>query len=427
MENTYQIQVSQMAAELNPPSILAFAYEIRRRKAEGENVADYTIGDYNTQDFGLPAGLTKRILMHYEEGHTNYPPAFGIAELRQEVADFYKEELDVNYDPDKEVLIAAGVRPHIFGAYMTLLDPGDRVIFGEPSWNNEYYSHIVGAHAQAVPTKPESRFLLTLADVEHLLPEATLLCLGSPANPAGTVYDAQTLTDLARAVVAENKRREPRGVKPLYMLYDQVYWKITFGEYKHHHPVALVPEVKPYCISVDGASKYFAATGIRVGWSTGPTPVMQKMTGVLAHVGAWAPKPEQMALADYLPLREDRNRFIQSLSDELYSRLRQVYDGFEQMRVAGLPVRAIPPMGGMFMSVYFGVQGWKTSDGEQLKNNTAIRDYLLNKAQSGLLPFDVFGAVQADGWFRIAVGGLTKDEIAPSLERIHRAIAALES
>ena len=101
-------------------------------------------------------------------------------------------------------------------------------------------------------------------------------------------------------VVEENRRREATGRKPLYFIYDQVYWTLTFGKATHHTPVELVPESAPYVIFLDAISKAFCATGMRVGWGVMPPAVRQRMSDILGHVGAWAPKAEQVGVAALL-------------------------------------------------------------------------------------------------------------------------------
>jgi aspartate aminotransferase len=100
-------------------------------------------------------------------------------------------------------------------------------------------------------------------------------------------------------VIAENKSRGA-GEKPLYLLYDQIYSQLTFGEHKHYDPVTLRPELKDYTVFIDGGSKCFAATGVRVGWGFGPAEIINNMKAIVGHMGAWSPKAEQVAMAEYL-------------------------------------------------------------------------------------------------------------------------------
>ena len=121
--------------------------------------------------------------------------------------------------------------------------------------------------------------------------------LNSPVNPTGTAFDSATLGAICDAVVAENARRSPEE-PPLYLLYDQVYWMLTFGGLRHVVPQALRPAMAPYTILVDGLSKAFAATGIRVGWICAPPQLAGMLNAFLGHVGAWSPRPMQIASAE---------------------------------------------------------------------------------------------------------------------------------
>ena len=111
------------------------------------------------------------------------------------------------------------------------------------------------------------------------------------------MFTKEQLSEICEIVLEENKKRGA-GEKPLYIMYDQIYAMLTFGE-EHFNPVSLFPELRDYTIFVDGTSKCFAATGVRVGWGFGPTEVIDKMKALLTHVGAWAPKPEQEAVAKF--------------------------------------------------------------------------------------------------------------------------------
>src|SRR5690606_29455852 len=167
-----------------------------------------------------------------------------------------------------------------------------------------------------------------------------LIALCSPLNPTGTTFDKETLLGISQLVIDENKRRIAENIKPLYILYDQIYWQLTYGAIEHYNPVSLLPEMKAYTLFVDGISKAFAATGVRVGWAFGPLHVIDKMKAMLSHIGAWAPKAEQVATANFLSQTEAVSTYLNHIKEELNYRLIAFYDGFERLKDLGLPVRA---------------------------------------------------------------------------------------
>lgn len=412
-----------MAEGLVGSEIIKLAAEVRARIAAGDSVHNLTIGDFDPAVFPLPTGLRDAILDAYREGHTNYPAANGMAEFRAAVAAFLERRMDRTVDPE-DLLVSGGARPLIYAAYRTLLDPGDRVVYPVPSWNNNHYTHLSGAVGVPVDTRPENAFLPTAEDLAPHLEGATLLALCSPLNPTGTAFDADELARIADLVLAENARRDPED-KPLYLLYDQIYWNLTFGDTRHADPVALRPGLAPYTVYVDGMSKVFAATGVRVGWGFGPTAVMGRMRAILSHVGAWSPKAEQVAAARYLADTATVDADIAGLRAAISSRLRGFHDGFRALRDAGLPVDAIPPAGAMYLTVRIDPRGRHTPDGPRLVTMADVGRYLLDEARVALVPFSAFGAPAETPWFRLSVGTVREGDVAAIMGNLRAALERL--
>src|SRR2546428_1069793 len=286
------VALSSLARGLVGSEILKIAGEIRSLCEKGRDICNLTVGDFAPKEFRIPYKLNDLIADALAAGETNYPPPDGVKELRLAVVRFYKDALGLTY-PIESTLIAGGARPVIFAAYAAVVDPGDRVIYPTPSWNNNHYTYLVGGKAVELVVGPETNFLPTAELLRPLVRDARLLCINSPANPTGTVMSRDEVERIARLVVDENSRRRARGERPLYLLWDQIYWMLTFGESRHYAPTQLVPESSQYTILVDGISKAFAATGLRVGWSVASPPITSRMRDILGHAGAWAPRPEQ--------------------------------------------------------------------------------------------------------------------------------------
>ncbi len=191
-----------------------------------------------------------------------------------------------------EIVISCGGRPIIYATYRTIVDRGEKVIYATPSWNNNHYTHFLEGEHVVLETKVENDFMPTAAELKPLLKGATLLALCSPQNPTGTTFAKKQLEEICDMVLEENKSRSA-DEKPLYVLFDQMYWVLTFGDTQHYNPVSLRPAMKDYTIFIDGMSKAFAGTGVRVGWALGPKHVMSKMKSILSHVGAGAPWPSR--------------------------------------------------------------------------------------------------------------------------------------
>jgi aspartate aminotransferase len=414
-----------MARDLVGSEILRIAGEIRTLVASGRSVCDLTVGDFSPRQFPIPARLSQGVRAALEHGETNYPPSNGVLDLRHAVQRFYERELGLRY-PTESILIAGGSRPVIYGVYRTLCDPGDRVVYPVPSWNNNHYVHLSDAVDVPIVCTPEERFLPTAAQVVPRLAGARLLCLNSPLNPTGTALDPAVLRAIGEAVLAENRRRQENGERPLYILYDQVYWMLSFGAVPHATPPGLVPELMEYTVLVDGISKAFAATGLRVGWAAGPPDVIARLSAVLGHVGAWAPRAEQVATAAFLDDAPAIHEFQKRFTEGVRARLDLLHGGIQSLRAEGLPVDSIPPMGAIYLAARIHPIGRRTPRGAVLRGNDDVRRFLLEAAGIGAVPFQAFGSAQDDdGWFRLSVGAVSEDEIRSALPRMADALRSL--
>jgi aspartate aminotransferase len=415
--------LSSLARGVIGSEILKIAGEIRALKAKGIPICNLTVGDFDPAYFAIPHELLEGTRIALAEGHTNYPPSDGVLVLREAVARFYARELGLSYPVDS-VLIAGGARPLLYGAYRTLLDPGDVALYPVPSWNNNHYAYLSGARSIEIPVSAASNFFPTADDIRPHLKDARLLSLNSPLNPTGTVIDRDELKRIATLVVEENQRRAKAGARPLYLVFDQVYWKLTFGETVHTTPIELVPEVAPYTLLLDAISKAFCATGLRVGWGVMPPAVRRRMADILGHVGAWAPKAEQVATAALLDAPDTMNAFQTTMKAKVKERLDALYAGFMAMKREGLPVDAIVPQGAIYLSARFDLIG-RTIHGRSITTNEDIRRLLLEAAGVAIVPFQAFGLKGETGWFRLSVGAVSMADISAALPRIRELFAPL--
>ncbi len=417
-------RASGMAEGLVASEILRIAGEIRGLMRAGKNICNLTVGDFDPRQFPIPARLRTGITDALEAGETNYPPSDGVAELRQAVQRYYRRELGLDY-PVESILIAGGARPLIYAIYRAVVDPGDRVVYPLPSWNNTHYIHMLGATGVPLPCTSENRFLPTLEELAPELPAARLVCLNSPLNPTGTAIEPEVLRGICEGIVAENQRRERTGTRPLYLMYDHIYWPLCVGGTKHATPPELVPEMARYTILVDGISKAFAATGVRVGWSVGPVDVTERMSAILGHVGAWAPRAEQVATAALLDDSAGCAEYHAGFISGIQRRLDATYRAFERMKAKGLPVDVIAPMGAIYLSARIHPFGRRTREGAMLTTNEQVRSWILTAAQIGVVPFQAFGVPDESGWFRLSVGAVSEAQIAEAMPRLEAALATL--
>ncbi|MEO5762901.1 MAG: aminotransferase class I/II-fold pyridoxal phosphate-dependent enzyme, partial [Vicinamibacteria bacterium] len=416
-------RMSSLADKLQPSAILKVAAEIRAMQAAGRDVCDLTVGDFDPKYFPIPEKLRDATKAALDAGATNYPPAAGIPSLRSAVQRFYMRHLGLNYPLDS-ILIASGARPLIYALFRVVVEPGDTVAYPAPCWNYPFYVEIVGANGEAVICSPEDAFQPKPGALDAVIKTASLLIVNTPLNPAGTVTPRAAILKLSAAILKENEEREKQGRRPIYLMYDHIYWMLSFGV-EHVTPVQLMPEMAKYTVFIDGVSKAFAATGLRVGWALGPTDVIGKMNTMLMHAGGWAPKPEQTASAVLLDDDDAITKYHAVLKPALERRLLGLHKGFQKLKSEGLAVDSIEPTGAIYVSARVHPFGKKTPNGEVIKTNEDVRRFLLDGAGFGVVPFQAFGVPGETGWMRLSVGSVSEAQIEAGLARLGTALKAL--
>ena len=417
------MKLSYLSETLIGSEIVKLGGEIKEKIRKGEHIYNFTVGDFDPSIFPIPQKLEDDIVEAYRNHFTNYPVAEGNLDLREAVAVFMKETEKLDYSLN-EILIASGGRPLIYATFRAICDKGDKVLYPVPSWNNNHYTHFVEGEHILVETSAENNFMPTADDIRPHLKDVTLIALCSPQNPTGTTFRKEVLEEICDMVLEENKRRTDKE-KKIFVMYDQMYSQLTYGNVVHYNPVALRPEMRHYTIFIDAISKVFAATGVRVGWSLGPAVVIAKMKAILSHVGAWAPMAEQKALAGFLKNKPEIEKFLTHFKKELEEILTRIHQGFMKLKAEGLPVDAISPEAAIYLTIQVDAAGKKTQDGKILETQSDVTAYILNEAGLAVVPFYAFGSSHNNPWYRLSVGTCKKEEIDEMIGRLGDALRKL--
>lgn len=416
-------KLSHLANTLIPSEIIKLGNEINDKIKAGHKIYNFTIGDFDPSIFPIPQALEDEIVKAYQTHKTNYPPANGIAPLREAVANFIKNKQGLEYNPN-EFLISGGGRPLIYAAYRTICDRGEKIIYPVPSWNNNHYTHFVDGEHCMIETTVSNNFLPTAEELIPHLANATLLALCSPLNPTGTLFTKEQLSKICEAVIEENKKRD-ESQKPLFILYDQIYWTLTYDGAVHYDPVSLFPELRDYTIFIDGISKSFCATGVRVGWAFGPQLIIDKMKGILSHIGAWSPMAEQVGTAAFLQQTSMVESSLEHIKTDIHQRLKLIYQGFMRLKKDGYAVDAIAPQAAMYLTIRFSLKE-KILNGDTIHHTSEITSFILNQANIAIVPFSAFGADSESEWYRLSVGTCHMNEIPNVILNLKKALDYLK-
>ncbi len=257
-------------------------------------------------DFITPWHIRERAITAIEKGKTSYTDNRGLGTLRHAIADYVGTHFCLEYNPDSEILVTAGVSEALDLALRALINPGDKVLYHQPCYVS-YYPGIAMAHGVPVPvpTRARDQFMLTVDALRSAWePGCKVLMLNFPTNPTGAVASSEQLKAIA-AFAQE---------KDLFILSDEIYAEMTFeGE---HVSIASLPGMAERTLFLHGFSKAFAMTGFRVGYACGPSWLVHTMTKIHAYSLLCAPIIIQEAAVEALlngaesvaQMREDYER-----------------------------------------------------------------------------------------------------------------------
>jgi aspartate aminotransferase len=415
-QKTLDASLSEAVRGLQESGILRITRQVRAMLARGETVVNLTVGDFDPRYFPIPRELSTALQNAVARGETNYPNPEGIPALRQAISDYVYRTAGVRYPLDA-IVVCSGGRPVLYGAFRAVINPGDKVLFSVPSWQNDSYALLMKGESIAIEASAQTGFQPTIDQFRPHLGDAAMICICSPGNPAGSVMARQQLVDILEAVVEENRSREESGKRPLFILHDQMYGSLVTRGQTHYYPAALVPECVRYLISADGVSKAYAGTGLRLGWMLVAPAVGARIRDLLSHAGAWAPRPEQAATAEFLCNAEAIANFRKEMDERLGERLNAMHAGFSALKAKGYPVDCINPQGAIYFSAQFKLHG-KSVGGKKVETDDDIRNILLERAGMAVVPFQAFGVQGNTGWFRLSAGAVSLNELEELFPRI---------
>jgi aspartate aminotransferase len=246
-------------ADVAMSATLAAAAEADRLRRAGYDVVDFSAGE---PDFPTPSHVKEAGKDAIDADFTRYTPAPGIPELRRAVCDRYRQDYGVEITP-AEVLITVGGKQALFNAALALLDPGDEVITHAPYWPTiPEQVKLMGATPVIVHTRSEDGFAVhAQAVISRITPRTKAIILNSPANPTGALIAEGELASIADAAAA-------RGI---WIVVDLCYERLIYEPVAHNLPRILLDRHRNRTVLAGSASKAYAMTGWRCGWTVAPT------------------------------------------------------------------------------------------------------------------------------------------------------------
>ncbi len=343
-------------------------------------------------DFDTPWHIREEGIFSLEKGRTFYTSNSGLIELRKEIAAYQKRKYNIEYVPDKEILITVGGSEGIDMAFRAMINPGDEVIIPQPSYvSYEPCAILAGAKPVVIDLKAENDFRLTADELKTAITDKTkILVLPFPNNPTGAIMELKDLEAIV-PVIVEND---------IYVLSDEIYSELTYTE-KGHISIASLPGMKERTILINGFSKAFAMTGWRLGYACGPEEIIRQMTKIHQYAIMCAPTTSQYAAVEAL---RNGDADVEEMRDAYNQRRRYLIKTFERL---GLP--CFEPFGAFYIFPCIKKFGM-TSD------EFATR--LLMEEKVAVVPGTAFGD-SGEGFLRISY--------AYSMEALKEALGRIEA
>ena len=269
-------------------------------------------------DFDTPWHIRDEGIYSLERGRTFYTSNAGLKELKEEIANYLRRRVHVDYDDRHEVLVTVGGSEAIDMAMRVMLNPGEEVLIPQPSYvSYEPCTIMAGGKPVIIELKAENEFRLTPEELlEHITDKTKLLVLPFPNNPTGAIMEQKDLEAIAKVIIE----------KDLYVLSDEIYSELTYKE--DHVSIASIPDMQERTILINGFSKAYAMTGWRLGYACGPRKVIEQMTKLHQYAIMCAPTTSQYAAVEALRNGDDD---VVMMREAYNQRRRYLVHAFKEM------------------------------------------------------------------------------------------------
>ena len=386
------MNLSHRVANLKPSATLEITAKANSLKKEGFDVIGFGAGE---PDFDTPTHIKDAAIRAINEGKTKYTPVSGIVELREAVADMFGRDYGVEFSCD-EILVSCGGKHSLFNIFMSVLNRGDEVIIQSPYWvSYPAIVEICGGKPVIVETSSDSNFKMSPEQIKEKLSVKTkAIILNSPSNPTGAAYNKDEIKELVETVKD----------KDIFIISDDIYYKITYDDFEFYNPLMLFPELKEKIIISNGVSKTYSMTGWRIGFTAADKKIISAMSKVQ---GQSTSNPTSIAQYAALEAVSGNQSFISSMVEKFKERRDFIVE--ELNSVEG--VRCNKPEGAFY--VFPEISGVMQRKGFQ--GSADFSKKLLEEKQVAVVPGIAFGN---DNHIRISY--------ATSFENIRKGIARIK-
>jgi aspartate/methionine/tyrosine aminotransferase len=394
-------RISALVGAIAESATLKVDAKAKALKAEGRPVIGFGAGE---PDFPTPGYIVDAAVEACRDPKNHrYTPAGGLPELKKAIVAKTLRDSGYAVDP-AQVLVTNGGKHAIYGAFATILDPGDEVILPAPYWTTYPESiRLAGGVPVEVLADETQGYKVSVEQLEAARTEkTTTLLFCSPSNPTGAVYSNDEIVAIGRWAAEHG----------LWVLTDEIYEHLVYGDIETGSMPVLVPEIADSCIVVNGVAKTYAMTGWRVGWVIAPADVIKAAGNLQSHAtsnvsnvaqrAALAAVSGDLTAVDEMKVAFDRRRHT------IVGMLNEIEGVF------------CPEPEGAFYA-YPSVKGLlgKEYDGRRIETSAELAEYILETVEVAVVPGEAFGS---PGYVRLSYA-LGDDDLVEGITRLQKLFA----
>ena len=371
---------SEVANRINESPTMKVSALAKKMRADGEKVINLSVGE---PDFPTPDNIKQAAKKAIDENQTRYTINAGTVELRKAVAAKLKRDNGLDYDI-KNIIVSNGAKHSVFNCILATVNKGEEVIIPAPYWvSYPDMVSIADGTSIIIDTKEKNGFKVTPEELESAVTTKTkALILCNPSNPTGSAYSKAELEKVADVCLSHN----------FYIISDEIYEKLTYGDYQFVSFPSLSEELKKRTLLVNGLSKAFSMTGWRVGYTAGPEDIIQAINRIQSHSTSNAASISQAAALEALIGSQDA---VEEMRKEFEKRRDFLYNQLTSIK----GITCYKPEGAFYLfpniSAYFN----KSNNETKVKNSFDLAMYLLSDVKVAAVPGSAFGA---EGFLRLS-------------------------
>ena len=264
-------RLAERLKQVTDSSTLAITSKVKKLRVQGQDIVNLAAGE---PDFDTPGPIKSAAIDAINSGFTKYTPSTGIPELKGLICEKFQKENSLTYGP-AQIVVSCGAKHSIFNTLFVLINKGDEVLMPSPYWTSyPQMVYLCGGIPRYIKTSAQNNFKIDPKELcRHIGPKARLLIINSPANPTGSVYTAEELSEIAAICVK----------KKIFVLSDEIYEKIIFDNLKNISIGGLNKDIHDLTITVNGVSKSYSMTGWRIGYLGAPPDIAGAISRLQDH------------------------------------------------------------------------------------------------------------------------------------------------